>query len=76
VSTPELYDIETVWRDLNAHHLAYQAFTDPNALDVAIHNAVADLNAKPNRDPWSAGNFRSGLPHPGECRLHVVRRHC
>ena len=41
---PELNDIETVWRDLKAHHLAHQTFTDADALDRAIHNAVSDLN--------------------------------
>jgi transposase len=48
---PELNDIETVWRVLKAHHLAYQTFTDPDALDAAIHHAVADLNAERNREP-------------------------
>jgi transposase len=42
--TPELNDIETVWRDLKAHHLAHQTFADPNALDQAIHQAVDALN--------------------------------
>ena len=41
---PELNDIEVVWRDLKAHHLAHQTFTDIAALDHAIHTAVADLN--------------------------------
>jgi transposase len=41
---PELNDIETVWRDLKAHHLAHQTFTDTDALDQAIHNAVEALN--------------------------------
>ena len=43
---PELNDIELVWRDLKAHHLAHQTFTDTAALDQAIHDAVADLNRK------------------------------
>jgi transposase len=34
---PELNDIETVWRDLKAHHLAHQTFDDIDALDDAIH---------------------------------------
>ena len=42
--TPELNDIELVWRDLKAHHLAHQTFTDVAALDQAIHNAVHHLN--------------------------------
>jgi len=43
---PELNDIETVWRDLKAHHLAHQTFADPNALDHAIHRAEDELNQK------------------------------
>ena len=41
---PELNDIEVVWHDLKAHHLAHQTFTDSAALDQAIHAAVTDLN--------------------------------
>ena len=41
---PELNDIETVWRDLKAHHLAHQTFVDADALDRAIHDAVEALN--------------------------------
>ena len=41
---PELNDIEGVWRDLKAHHLAHQIFLDADALDRAIHQAVAALN--------------------------------
>lgn len=41
---PELNEIEPVWRDLKAHHLAHQTFTDIAALDQAIHDAVIDLN--------------------------------
>ena len=41
---PELNDIEVVWHDLKAHHLAHQTFTDSAALDQAIHAAVNDLN--------------------------------
>ena len=41
---PELNDIEPVWRDLKAYHLAHQTFTDADALDRAIHHAVSDLN--------------------------------
>lgn len=41
---PELNDIELVWRDLKAHHLAHQTFADPDALDHAIHKAVDALN--------------------------------
>jgi transposase len=43
---PELNDIELVWRDLKAHHLAHQTFVDVNALDRATHRAVELLNAE------------------------------
>jgi transposase len=43
---PELNDIELVWRDLKAHHLAHQTFTDIDTLDCAIHQAVGKLNAE------------------------------
>lgn len=43
---PELNDIETVWRDLKAHHLAHQTFVDADALDNAIHKAVKKLNVE------------------------------
>jgi DDE superfamily endonuclease len=42
--TPELNDIEVVWHDLKAHHLAHQTFIDATELDQAIHTAVKDLN--------------------------------
>jgi transposase len=47
---PELNDIETVWRDLKAHHLAHQTFTDTDNLDQTIHEVVEALNVerKPN----------------------------
>ena len=41
---PELNDIEAVWRDLKAHHLAHQTFADLGALDSAIRQAVDALN--------------------------------
>lgn len=47
---PELNDIEVVWHDLKAHHLAHQTFTDPEALDRAIRVAVTGLNSERNRD--------------------------
>lgn len=53
---PELNDIEIVWRDLKAHHLAHQTFTDPDALDRAIHSAVKTLNQQRNPNPL--GNQR------------------
>jgi transposase len=48
---PELNDIEIVWGDLKAHHLAHQTFTDPDGLDNAIHRAVTALNSERNRNP-------------------------
>jgi len=39
---PELNDIEIVWRDLKAHHLAHQTFTDDN---------VGALNNERRLDP-------------------------
>jgi transposase len=41
---PELNDIERVWHDLKANHLAHQTFVDPDALDAAIHRAVEARN--------------------------------
>ncbi len=41
---PEFNDIEVVWHDLKAHHLAHHTFTDDVALDRAIHAAVEALN--------------------------------
>ena len=43
---PELNDIEVVWHDLKAHHLAHQTFADTDALDRAIRQAVDELNAE------------------------------
>jgi hypothetical protein len=43
----ELNDIEVVWHDLKAYHLAHQTFTGVAALDQAIHTAVEDLNREP-----------------------------
>jgi transposase len=43
---PELNDIEVVWHDLKAHHLAHQTFGDADALDRAVHQAVRELNAE------------------------------
>jgi hypothetical protein len=41
---PELNDIEPVWRDLKAHHLAHLTLADTDALDKAIHQAVEARN--------------------------------
>jgi transposase len=47
---PELNDIEVVWHDLKAHHLAHKTFTDIAALDRDIHAAVDSLNRERNID--------------------------
>ena len=47
---PELNDIEVVWHDLKAHHLAHKTFTDVSALDRDIHAAVAALNQERSID--------------------------
>ena len=48
---PELNDIEVVWHDLKAHHLAHKTFSDAAALDREIHTAVAALNAERETAP-------------------------
>ncbi len=48
---PELNDIEVVWRDLKAHHLAHQTFTNDDDLDPAIHAAARALNKERSIDP-------------------------
>jgi hypothetical protein len=53
---PELNDIESVWRDLKAHHLAHQTFKDVDALDQAIHAAVHARNQQ--RRPHSLAKQR------------------
>jgi transposase len=49
--SPELNDIEVVWRDLKGHHLAHRTFTDVEALNHEIHDAVEALNRERNIDP-------------------------
>ena len=48
---PEFNDIEVVWHDLKAHHLAHQTFADIDALDRGIHTAVLALNRERSVDP-------------------------
>ena len=48
---PELNDIEPVWGDLKARHLAHQTFADLHTLDHAIYTAVATLNHQRTRNP-------------------------
>jgi transposase len=42
----EVNDIEAVWRDLKAHHLAHQTFADAAALEQEIQDAVTELTAE------------------------------
>jgi transposase len=48
---PELNDIEVVWHDLKAHHLAHHTFADNEAFDRAIHAAVEALDNERCRHP-------------------------
>ena len=48
---PELNDIEIIWGQLKTGHLAHQTFSDPDALERAIHAAVGQLNAERNPHP-------------------------
>ncbi len=48
---PELNEIEPVWHDLKAHHLAHQTFADTNGLNTAIHDGVERLNRERMVDP-------------------------
>lgn len=48
--SPELNDIEVVWHDLKAHHLAHKTFTDVETLDREIHEAAEALNRERNVD--------------------------
>lgn len=41
---PEMNDIERVWHDLKANHLAHQTFADQDALEGAIRHAVGARN--------------------------------
>ena len=54
---PELNDIERVWHDLKANHLAHQTFADSDALEAAIHQAVEARNQQ--RQPLPMVGSRS-----------------
>jgi transposase len=60
---PELNDIEPVWRDLKAHHLAHQTFTDADDLNRAILAAAANLNTERNISPLPKQLLRAALCH-------------
>ena len=61
---PELNDIEVVWHDLKAHHLAHQTFADADALDRAIHAAVAALNHERTVNPLVNQRISRLAPNP------------
>src|SRR5208337_1868078 len=71
---PELNDIEPVWRDLKAHHLAHQTFTDAPALDQAIHDAVIDLNRERSPDPLARPRISAYDTHNNICYDAANRR--
>ncbi|MCA3452945.1 MAG: transposase [Rhodobacter sp.] len=48
---PELNDIETVRRNLQAYHLAHQTVTDTDNLDRNIHEAVEALTVERKLNP-------------------------
>lgn len=48
---PELNDIEVVWHDLKARHLAHQTFTAAADLECAIHAGVEALNIERSTNP-------------------------
>lgn len=48
---PELNDIEPVWHDLKAYHLAHQTFADTATLDAAIPHGAENLNYERMPDP-------------------------
>ena len=63
---PQLNDIEVVWHDLKAHHLAHHTFADADALERAIHAAVAALNQSEPSIRWSFKEsllVRNGFTH-------------
>jgi len=52
----DLKDIERVWLDLEANHLAHQTFADADALEAAIHHAVEPRNLQ--RQPLPLDGLR------------------
>ena len=63
---PELNEIEPVWHDRKAHHLAHQTFTDSAALDQAIHDAVIDLNRERILNPLDVSRISATKTRHGE----------
>ena len=76
---PELNDIEVVWHDLKARHLAHQTFADADALDRVIHAAVAALNRERTINPLVIqrillSSSRAGARDLGGNRRRLARR--
>jgi hypothetical protein len=70
-----LNDIEIVWGDLKARHLAHRTFIDLDSLDSTIHHAVADLNSARNRDPLDRRRISAlGLRRPRAARKLTITR--
>ena len=46
---PELNDIERSWRDLKRHFLAHRTFQSVEHLEVAVHQAITELNHERHR---------------------------
>jgi hypothetical protein len=57
-------DIEIVWGDLKARHLAHQTFTDLDCLDSTIHHAVSGLNSARKRDQLATSARPAGRRSP------------
>jgi len=65
---PDLNDIEIVWGDLKARHLAHQTFTDLDSLDSTIHHAVSGLNSARKRDPLDRQRISAMKTRHGQWR--------
>jgi transposase len=63
---PELNDIEIVWGDLKARHLAHRTFTDVDSLDSVIHHAVTELNSARYRHPLAKQRISAALSREPE----------
>ena len=46
---PELNDIERSWRDLKRHFLAHRTFQSVEHLEIAVHQAISELNHERQR---------------------------
>jgi hypothetical protein len=57
--TPELNDIEPVWRDLKAYNLAHQTFTDAEAPTAPSLNAERNIRPLVKRENLCYENSRT-----------------